>query len=188
MLNLPPADVDHYDTLNLAPNASHDEIRNAFLALIREHRENPKETDREKIERARRINIAFAVLNEPEKRRAYDWSLGISAGADGPYVTQSSPRSFDRAAALDESSSPFAANEVPDGRYDDSDNGLFRRGWQFVEELSALLVIAAIVPLLQEMWDETPGEQSSWAYKLLSGTVAAALVLLATAALLRYSY
>jgi protein TonB len=59
--------------LGLKPGATEDDIRTAFKALNRKHRER----DRELLDQARQVTIAFETLRDPSRRRAYDAALGV---------------------------------------------------------------------------------------------------------------
>lgn len=76
----PPSGPDFYETLGVSPSASAAEIRQAFVSLIRKHRDQPGETDVAAIDRARQINRAYNHLRNPAQRRAYDESRGIFFG------------------------------------------------------------------------------------------------------------
>jgi len=73
-----PSEPDHYATLGVPPSATSREIRQAYVELIRRHRDPPGETDVARIERARQINIAHDRLSDPVQRRAYDQARGLS--------------------------------------------------------------------------------------------------------------
>ncbi|RST32013.1 TonB family protein [Sphingomonas ginkgonis] len=70
---------NHYQTLGVSPGATTEEIRSAFLHLFQRHRDRPGFSDPERVGRARRINIAYATLGDPVRRRAYDESIGLGA-------------------------------------------------------------------------------------------------------------
>ncbi len=80
MKSEPVPGPDPYETLGVSPTASSREIRDAFVTLIRKHRDQPGETQVAVIERARQINIAYDRLSDPRKRRAYDESQGMFFG------------------------------------------------------------------------------------------------------------
>jgi molecular chaperone DnaJ len=62
---------DYYEILGVQRNASAEELKSAFRTLARKlHPDVNKEPDAE--EKFKEINEAFAVLSDPEKRRAYD--------------------------------------------------------------------------------------------------------------------
>ena len=76
-------DRDYYRTLEVAPEATEDEIRRAYrrLALQWHPDRNPGNTRAE--ERFKEISEAYAVLMDPAKRGAYDQARG--AGAPGGF-------------------------------------------------------------------------------------------------------
>lgn len=74
----------HYQLLGVSPHASHDEIRRAYHRQARRHHPdaNVGEVDDEASARARRamsdVNLAWEVLSDPERRRAYDRAIGTT--------------------------------------------------------------------------------------------------------------
>mgnify|MGYP000850465408 CR=1 FL=1 len=74
---------DYYKTLDIARNATADEIKKAFRRLARKyHPDVSKEVDAE--QKMKEINEAYTVLSDPEKRAAYDQleRQGFQAGSD----------------------------------------------------------------------------------------------------------
>ena len=63
---------NHYDVLGLSPSASQDEIGGAFARALARFAAHPV---------AAKLHLyeAFGVLREPDKRRAYDRSIGLEA-------------------------------------------------------------------------------------------------------------
>ena len=61
---------NHYETLGLSPSASDDEIRSAFARMMGMFGAHP-------VVAATGVSAAFEVLRNPDKRRAYDRSLGL---------------------------------------------------------------------------------------------------------------
>ncbi|MEM7727239.1 MAG: DnaJ domain-containing protein [Cyanobacteria bacterium P01_A01_bin.45] len=67
-------DYNHYQTLNLTPNASQVEIKQAYRSLVKQyHPDSNQDTiDNEQIIR---INAAYEVLGDKDKRYLYDQQL-----------------------------------------------------------------------------------------------------------------
>ncbi len=92
------AGQDYYKTLGVSREASDDEIRKAYRALVRKYHPDVKPNDKEAAARFKDIQEAYDVLGDTEKRAQYDrygtafrggpgggshqWSTG--AGGAGP--------------------------------------------------------------------------------------------------------
>jgi tetratricopeptide (TPR) repeat protein len=76
---------DHYATLNLARNATAEQVRSRFRELVRER--HPDRFQGEERQRAelefQAITEAFNVLSNPERRRLHDLELSRSTGSGG---------------------------------------------------------------------------------------------------------
>ncbi len=67
---------DLYKDLGVARGASDDEVRRAYLKLVKVHHPDVNPQGRVAADaRIKTINAAFAILGEPEKRRQYDAGL-----------------------------------------------------------------------------------------------------------------
>ena len=64
--------ADPYQTLGVAKTATEDEIRKAYKKLAKKHHPDLNPGDKEAEERFKAISAAYALLNDPEKRRAFD--------------------------------------------------------------------------------------------------------------------
>lgn len=65
------ANTDHYNTLNITPTASQDEIKQAYRRLAKKfHPDSNQDTSSH--EKIARVNAAYEVLGDPESRRTYD--------------------------------------------------------------------------------------------------------------------
>ena len=63
---------DYYKTLDLNKNASEDEIRDAFRKLARQYHPDANKGDKGAEEKFKKINEAYQVLSDSEKRKKYD--------------------------------------------------------------------------------------------------------------------
>lgn len=78
--------ADHYELLGVAPDAGHDEIKQAYKRLARRHHPDTLgAAPDEAVEAARRrmaaINAAWTVLGDPDRRRDYDEGAALRAAA-----------------------------------------------------------------------------------------------------------
>lgn len=65
--------VDHYQTLGVHPSASAQEIRAAYLALIKRHHPDAQRHSKgQEDARVRELNVAYAALRDPAKRAEHD--------------------------------------------------------------------------------------------------------------------
>ncbi|MGE5297653.1 MAG: molecular chaperone DnaJ [Acidobacteriaceae bacterium] len=72
---------DYYSTLGVGKNASADEIKKAYRRLAHEHHPDKSSGDAEKF---KKVNEAYQVLSNPEKRQQYDrFGTTFNAGQTG---------------------------------------------------------------------------------------------------------
>ena len=67
-----PAAKDYYEILGVSRDASEKDIKKAYRKLARKYHPDANPDDPEAETRFKQINEAYQVLNNPEKRRAYD--------------------------------------------------------------------------------------------------------------------
>jgi curved DNA-binding protein CbpA len=99
-------DVDYYEILQVHPRASQEMVKKAYRTLMGELGAHPDLGGDE--ERAKLINEAYAVLSDPELRRAYDdtrgkrtvWGPGGSAAPGTPWGGGAGAGDFERLAGL----------------------------------------------------------------------------------------
>ena len=78
---------DYYQILGVESSASDDEIRKAYRRLAMTYHPDRNPNDPHCEERFKEVNQAYAVLNDPEKRQAYDRSgQGRVFWGDDPFV------------------------------------------------------------------------------------------------------
>ena len=70
------AAANHYELLNIAPEATSQELRQAFRSLSkRYHPDTTELPEAEAREAFRRVQLAYLTLSDPERRRSYDATL-----------------------------------------------------------------------------------------------------------------
>ncbi|MEM9517313.1 MAG: J domain-containing protein [Actinomycetota bacterium] len=78
---------NHYAVLGVRPDASDQEVRDAFRRLARQHHPDRSAAERAGADRMAEINEAYRVLSEPSRRAVYDASLRRSP-AEPPTVPE----------------------------------------------------------------------------------------------------
>lgn len=81
-----PVNTELYDTLNVKPDASQDELKKAFKKLAIENHPDKNQGCQDKAEKFKKINEAYSVLSDPEKRENYD-RFGTAEGGGGPDIS-----------------------------------------------------------------------------------------------------
>lgn len=71
----------HYDYLELAPGATSQRIEAAYCALLERFQYGVTDAGQDLSGLVRMIHAAYAVLSDPEQRRAYDTQLSLEAAA-----------------------------------------------------------------------------------------------------------
>jgi DnaJ-class molecular chaperone len=87
---------DYYKTLGVPRTATQADIKKAFRKLARKHHPDVNKTDASAEDRFKEVNEAYAVLGEPDKRKAYDtlgadWEAYQRAGASGAGASGAGP-------------------------------------------------------------------------------------------------
>jgi DnaJ-class molecular chaperone len=91
---------DYYKILGVNRNASASDIQKAYRALARKYHPDVNPDDQAAKQKFQRIQTAYEVLNDPEKREMYDRygssfeSMG-SGGPHGSYQSYGGPQGFD---------------------------------------------------------------------------------------------
>jgi len=69
---MPVAFQDYYETLGVSRSATPEQIRKAYRTLARKHHPDVNKGDATAEEKFKKINEAYEVLKDPEKRKLYD--------------------------------------------------------------------------------------------------------------------
>ncbi len=77
--------MTHYEVLRVEPTAPIAEVRRAYVALARQHHPDRANGDADSM---RAINDAWATLRDPDRRAAYDVSLGRARLTAAPAETR----------------------------------------------------------------------------------------------------
>lgn len=111
----------HYDVLGVKPSASAAEIRRAYLALARQYHPDlavgQAAVGTEAERRMQRVNEAWEVLGDQERRRGYDRSLDLAA-RDAADVARGAGMASPTFVPFDESEDPedpAAEHDIPYG-------------------------------------------------------------------------
>jgi molecular chaperone DnaJ len=78
---------DYYKVLGVGKNASEEEIKKSYRRLARQYHPDRNQGDKQAEERFKQISVAYDVLSDPEKRKAYDrgsgpFGFGMPGGFD----------------------------------------------------------------------------------------------------------
>ncbi|WP_024466956.1 J domain-containing protein [Treponema pedis] len=106
----------YYDILNVPENADVEEIKKAFRILAMKYHPDKNPGDRTAEERFKKINEAYAVLSDTEKRRSYDSGRFSSVYGRGNYASNGAGNPFGNSR---KNGNPFGEN--PFDRYGQSD-------------------------------------------------------------------
>jgi curved DNA-binding protein len=81
-------EIDYYKTLGVSRTASAEEIRKAYKKLARKYHPDVRPGDKDAADQFKRVQQAYAVLGDPEKRTQYDrYGHAFDGGRGGPYRT-----------------------------------------------------------------------------------------------------
>jgi DnaJ-class molecular chaperone len=80
-------EIDYYKTLGVSQNASAEEIRKAYKKLARKYHPDVRPGDKDAADQFKRVQQAYGILGDPEKRIQYDrfGSSFESAGRGNAY-------------------------------------------------------------------------------------------------------
>jgi curved DNA-binding protein CbpA len=98
----------HYDVLNISPSASPQEVRDAYIRCKNTYQRDSvvlysliESAERESI--LKKIEEAYAVLSNLDKRREYDNHTGIIAAQDNPFPHYEEESQPDKVVSIDRS-------------------------------------------------------------------------------------
>ena len=64
--------IDYYEVLNVSRNASDQEIKQAYRRLVRKYHPDVAEDKEKAQEEMIKVNEAYGILSDPDKRAYYD--------------------------------------------------------------------------------------------------------------------
>jgi curved DNA-binding protein CbpA len=111
--------LNHYNVLGVNSNASAKEIKTAFYRLSIKYHPDVNPDDKNAASKFNIISNAYEILNDPIKRREYDYELLSKKPISDPYVTYGGYAQRARASAWQ---SPYEQYDTAFGRYRDSKN------------------------------------------------------------------
>jgi molecular chaperone DnaJ len=78
---------DLYAILGVSREATQEEIKKAYRKLVRKYHPDANPGDAEAAERFKKINLAYEILQDPQKRAAYDQygTLGDAPPGGAPF-------------------------------------------------------------------------------------------------------
>jgi molecular chaperone DnaJ len=80
------ADATHYHILDVSPSASQAEIKRSYRQLVKQfHPDSNRQVDSH--DAIARINVAYEVLGDPQRRRTYDRQIGNIPSGRSPRDT-----------------------------------------------------------------------------------------------------
>ncbi len=78
-------EIDFYKTLGVARNASADDIRKSYKKLARKYHPDVRPGDKDAADQFKKVQAAYAVLGDAEKRVQYDrYGHAFNGGHSGP--------------------------------------------------------------------------------------------------------
>jgi DnaJ-class molecular chaperone len=81
-------EIDYYKTLGVARGATADEIRKAYKKLARKFHPDTRPGDKDAAEQFKKVQQAYEVLGDADKRSQYDrYGQAFDGGRGGPYRT-----------------------------------------------------------------------------------------------------
>lgn len=94
-------DPNHYEILEVSPNATQGEIKQAYRRLVKQYHPdtNQQNTDNEQIIL---INAAYEILGDPKSRQSYDRQLQLGNFSFHHHTQQTSDRRQKRTATVQE--------------------------------------------------------------------------------------
>ena len=74
---------NHYSTLGVSKDASHDEIKKAYRKLSLKYHPDRNQGNAESVQRFQEIGAAYEVLGDVDKRKGYDFTQRMGGGFPG---------------------------------------------------------------------------------------------------------
>lgn len=109
--------MNHYHTLGVKPDAEHEEIKAAYRALASAWHPDKHNCSPESTAMMQKINQAYAILGNPEKRSRYDYDHGFGTFAKQPKQAKK-PSFKSKNAGFSQKTPPNGPKQTKQNKYD----------------------------------------------------------------------
>ena len=107
--------IDYYKVLGLSKTATADDIRKEYRKLARKHHPDLNPNDKGANLKFQQLNEAYATLSNPDRKTAYDLTIGYSRVAvvqPLPSLNRPQPKPSNSSAYIDATDRPLSPGEM----------------------------------------------------------------------------